>query len=78
MQQLNLFLESDRLLTLIKDYFEKFGDKACCFEDLKPYMDLDQDNLAQFSAVLESVPKSFVSLHEAFRNASHYTPDHGI
>ena len=37
-------------------------------------MDLDQDNLAQFSALLESVPKSFVSLHEAFRNASHYTP----
>lgn len=28
----------DTLLPLIKQYFADFSDKACCFEDLKPYV----------------------------------------
>ncbi|KAG8891705.1 hypothetical protein FRC00_013243, partial [Tulasnella sp. 408] len=29
---------SDTLLSLIKQYFNNFSDKTCCFEDLKPYV----------------------------------------
>lgn len=45
----------------MKEYFEKVGDKACCFEDLKPYLDLTPEDLAGFKALLEAVPSSFVS-----------------
>ncbi|KAH8101051.1 hypothetical protein DFH11DRAFT_1736646 [Phellopilus nigrolimitatus] len=37
----DLAKSQDGLLGLIKLYFECFGDKACCFEDLKPYTVLE-------------------------------------
>lgn len=49
------------MLTLLKQYFEKFGDKACCFEDLKPFLDLEEAELAQLTSFLEAVPTSSVS-----------------
>ncbi|KAH8112516.1 hypothetical protein DFH11DRAFT_498777 [Phellopilus nigrolimitatus] len=41
------------LLCLIKLYFERFGDKACCFEDLKPYSVLEGSALLALNAYLE-------------------------
>ncbi|KAJ3999153.1 actin cytoskeleton organization protein [Lentinula boryana] len=57
-----------RLLRLIKQYFETFGDKACCFEDLKPYLSLDGEDLAAWTKVLEtcfSVPSSIEAVRRA-------------
>ena len=49
------------MLSLLRKYFEKFGDKACCFEDLKPYVTPEDDTLTQFKSSLESVSSDFVS-----------------
>ncbi|KJA27088.1 hypothetical protein HYPSUDRAFT_35639 [Hypholoma sublateritium FD-334 SS-4] len=59
--------DSGRILTLMKQYFEKFGDKACCFEDLKPYLNPEQDNLSQFRNFLKTVPPSFVNVSDLLR-----------
>ncbi|KAH8114049.1 hypothetical protein DFH11DRAFT_1768810 [Phellopilus nigrolimitatus] len=40
------FESQDGLICLIKLYFERFGDKACCFEDLKPYAVLEGSELS--------------------------------
>ncbi|PFH54291.1 hypothetical protein AMATHDRAFT_38233 [Amanita thiersii Skay4041] len=48
-----------RLLTLMQQYFEKIGDKACCFEDLQPYLVIEAEDLSQWNAFLESVPSEF-------------------
>ncbi|KAF7294869.1 Actin cytoskeleton organization protein [Mycena indigotica] len=43
------------LIDVMKHYFELFGDKACCFEDLKPYVSLlEGDDLPQWTAFLQS------------------------
>jgi len=36
----------------LKSYFDQFGDKACCFEDLKPYIVLDGESLAEWTSHL--------------------------
>ncbi|KDR81676.1 hypothetical protein GALMADRAFT_58678 [Galerina marginata CBS 339.88] len=51
-----------RMLTLLKQYFEKFGDKACCFEDLKPFLDLEKGLLTDFTSFLEAVPTAFTTV----------------
>lgn len=53
-------VDDDRLLTLLMSYFEQFGDKACCYEDLQPYVVLDGDDLSSWTSFLESVPSSIV------------------
>jgi len=53
--------DSTRLITLLKEYFDNFGDKACCFEDLKPFLDLEESDLSQFTSFLQVVPTVFVS-----------------
>ena len=45
----------------MQQYFERFGDKACCFEDLKPYLTLGAEDLVKWTSFLEAVPASFVS-----------------
>ncbi|KXN86896.1 N-alpha-acetyltransferase 25, NatB auxiliary subunit [Leucoagaricus sp. SymC.cos] len=52
--------DQSRLLVLLKDYLEKFGDKPSCFEDLRPYLDLKGDDLAQWKGVLNAAPTTFV------------------
>ncbi|GAA5989285.1 hypothetical protein JCM10908_001242 [Rhodotorula pacifica] len=32
--------EVDKLTELVGEYFERFGNKACCFDDLRPYVDV--------------------------------------
>lgn len=48
------------LVSLMENYFEKIGDKVCCFEDLKPYLGLSGDELLKWTSFLESIPASFV------------------
>ncbi|KAH8116753.1 actin cytoskeleton organization protein [Phellopilus nigrolimitatus] len=48
------FESQDGLLGLIKLYFERFGDKACCFEDLKPYTVLEGSELLALNAYLDA------------------------
>lgn len=43
------------LLGLLKLYLSRFGDKACCFDDLKPYVQLDGEQLTQWVAHLDSL-----------------------
>ena len=49
-----------RLLHLMQQYFEKVGDKACCFEDLKPYQILEGEDSIKWTSYLDSVPDTFV------------------
>jgi N-terminal acetyltransferase B complex non-catalytic subunit len=52
--------EPSRMSLLMRDYFDSFGDKACCFEDLKPY--ISEGGCGEFISFIESVRKSSVSL----------------
>jgi N-terminal acetyltransferase B complex non-catalytic subunit len=45
---------------LVRNYFDSFGNKACCFEDLKPYL-TEPAALHEFITYLESISRSFVS-----------------
>ncbi|KAJ7285761.1 actin cytoskeleton organization protein [Mycena rebaudengoi] len=56
-----------RMVELMKQYFEKIGDKACCFEDLKPYMVLKSDDAAKWVSFLESLTPSFESTKDIQR-----------
>lgn len=49
-----------RLLHLMRQYFEKVGDKVCCFDDLKPYQILEGEDSAKWTSFLESVTEDFV------------------
>lgn len=49
------------LVHLMQAYFQKFGDKACCFEDLRPYLELDSDGLARWTDFLDTIPHEFAS-----------------
>lgn len=56
------FAEPALLVELLQRYFDTFGDKAVCYEDLLPYISLDGDELAQWSKYLDGIPQSLVSL----------------
>jgi len=45
----------------LKSYFDQFGDKACCFEDLKPYIMLDGEILAEWNSYLRQTPIATVN-----------------
>ncbi|KAI0306474.1 actin cytoskeleton organization protein [Multifurca ochricompacta] len=79
--------EPSRLLDLLKRYFRIFGDKAACFEDLRPYTDLGSDVLADWLAFLEGITHSppsntalsrFINAHKLLRHGlsvAQLTPD---
>ncbi len=54
-------LEPSRLLNLLKHYFEIFGDKAACYEDIRSYTDLDSDVLSAWTTILEKTSHTPVS-----------------
>ncbi|KAL0946591.1 hypothetical protein HGRIS_012792 [Hohenbuehelia grisea] len=54
--------DPERLLNLLKSYFDKFGSKACCFEDVKPFIDFDGEVLANWTSYLQSKETSLTSL----------------
>jgi len=65
--------DPSRMSLLMRDYFDTFGDKACCFEDLKPY--ISEGGCGEFISFIESVPKSSVSLsYKVFRSPDIYFP----
>jgi len=49
------------LLNLLKHYFEIFGDKAACYEDIQAYTDLDSDVLSDWITFLEKTAHTPVS-----------------
>jgi N-terminal acetyltransferase B complex non-catalytic subunit len=53
--------DSSQMATLVQQYFERFGGKACCFEDLKPYLTFGTEDLVKWMSFLAAVPTSFVS-----------------
>lgn len=53
--------EPARLVELLQEYYEKFGDKACCFEDLLPFLSLEGDDLTKWQTFLKGISPSFVS-----------------
>lgn len=54
-------LESSRLLNLLKRYFEIFGDKATCYEDIRTYTDLGSDVLSDWITFIEKTAHTPVS-----------------
>jgi N-terminal acetyltransferase B complex non-catalytic subunit len=50
------------MVDLMESYFNFIGDKACCFEDLKPYLFLEGTELLRWTSFLESIPLSSVSV----------------
>ncbi|KAF7323044.1 Actin cytoskeleton organization protein [Mycena chlorophos] len=48
-----LSTDAQRMVDVTKRYFEVFGDKACCFEDLKPYVLFEDDDSTQWTAFLQ-------------------------
>jgi len=57
----NLIIEDPKVLEqYLKSYFDEFGDKACCFEDLKPYIVLDGESLAEWTSYLRQTSTTTV------------------
>ncbi|KAI0302144.1 N-acetyltransferase B complex non catalytic subunit-domain-containing protein [Russula brevipes] len=50
--------EPSRLLGLLKHYFEILGDKVACYEDLRPYTDLNSEALSEWITFLEGTTPS--------------------
>ncbi|EKM55336.1 uncharacterized protein PHACADRAFT_143536 [Phanerochaete carnosa HHB-10118-sp] len=48
-----LATDPDAIYTLAESYFERFGDKACCFEDLVPYIQFFGHHTTQWTGLLE-------------------------
>ncbi|KAJ7235444.1 actin cytoskeleton organization protein [Mycena haematopus] len=53
--------DPNRIVDLMKRYFEEIGDKACCYEDLKPYLTLEGEDAARWKSFLQSLAPSFAS-----------------
>ena len=66
-RQHGLATDSTTLNSLLEAYFQNFGGKPCCYEDLQPYVELEGEELARWTSVLEkqtasAVRVSFLSL----------------
>lgn len=58
---------------LIRRYFGLFSTKACCFEDLKPFLSLSPDDIA---AIVEFVKTNIGQSHVSVSSLqSTYPPD---
>lgn len=57
---LNIVEDPEVLENYLKSYFDQFGDKACCLEDLKPYIVLDDDGLQKWTSYLRQTPMGTV------------------
>ncbi|TFY83713.1 hypothetical protein EWM64_g296 [Hericium alpestre] len=63
-----LSTDPSRLVDLLLQYLEQFGDKPVLYEDLKPYIELEGDDLARWTSHLESLPHSTSSVQELQRS----------
>lgn len=66
------FESSEGLLGLIKLYLEKFGDKACCFDDLKIYITFEGEELEKFTSFLDSYEHSVETVNALQRSINIY------
>ncbi|KAN0077095.1 N-acetyltransferase B complex (NatB) non catalytic subunit domain containing protein [Tylopilus felleus] len=55
------------VVDLMENYFTQFGDKACCFEDLINFLDLETTLLDQWKAFLARHQPSFASVDDLQR-----------
>ncbi|KAI6160023.1 N-acetyltransferase B complex non catalytic subunit-domain-containing protein [Pisolithus thermaeus] len=55
------------LVESMADYFAQFGDKACCFEDLRAYLDLEIASSEQWEAILANQNFSSTSVADLQR-----------
>lgn len=54
---------ADKLADLLGEYFDRFGTKACCFDDLRPYIDsLAPEELTQVLERLEPASRTSLSV----------------
>ncbi|EIN07294.1 actin cytoskeleton organization protein [Punctularia strigosozonata HHB-11173 SS5] len=49
-----LSTDPEDVVAAMEKYFDVYGDKACCFEDLRPYLGLEGDRLSRWSSFLQS------------------------
>ncbi|KAL9715211.1 mitochondrial distribution and morphology [Leucoagaricus gongylophorus] len=56
-----------RLGALLEEYYEKFGDKPSCFEDLLPYIGLEGDDPIQWTRLLDATSTTFENEEELRR-----------
>lgn len=61
-RQHDLATDSTTLNSLLEAYFLNFGGKPCCYEDLQPYVELEGEELARWTSVLEKQTASAVSI----------------
>ncbi|TFK76275.1 actin cytoskeleton organization protein [Pluteus cervinus] len=54
-RQSNLSTDPGRLPSLLRDYFGRIGGKACCFEDLKPYLAFEGNEKSEWASFLQGV-----------------------
>lgn len=54
--------DSSVLVESMADYLTQFGDKSCCFEDLKAYLDAEVASSEQWEAILANQHLSFESI----------------
>ncbi|KAJ7449885.1 actin cytoskeleton organization protein [Mycena latifolia] len=59
--------DTNRMVDLMKQYFDEVGDKACCFEDLKPYLALEADDSQRWMSFLQSLTPSFKNTNDLRR-----------
>ena len=65
-RQHGLATDSTTINSLLEAYFQNFGGKACCYEDLQPYVELEGEELARWTSVLEKQTASSVSLSHLY------------
>ncbi|RXW20882.1 hypothetical protein EST38_g4951 [Candolleomyces aberdarensis] len=65
--------EPNRMNDLLEQYFDVVGDKACCFEDLKPYTILEGAQQERWTTFLKNVPatkkeaQKVINVHKLLR-----------
>ncbi|KAI0065400.1 TPR-like protein [Artomyces pyxidatus] len=64
--------DPSRLVDLLQQYHETFGDKAASYEDLKPYLDMDGEDLTRWISYLDGLPHSSSSLADLQRSINVY------
>jgi N-terminal acetyltransferase B complex non-catalytic subunit len=48
------------MLKLVKEYIQQVGSKACCYEDLKPYLSLSGEELTEWLSFLDLLSTTVV------------------
>ncbi|KAI0748133.1 N-acetyltransferase B complex non catalytic subunit-domain-containing protein [Daedaleopsis nitida] len=55
------------LTSLLESYFQHFGGKACCYEDLQPYIQFEGEDLLRWTSILEKQTAATTSVPDLWR-----------